>query len=486
MQKNSPLQAKLGYWAATSIIIGSIIGSGVFMKPSSMAEQLGSPIWLSLVWVIAGLFSLFGGLIFAELGAMMPQTGGIYVYFRKMFGDFAAFLYGWAAFAVINTAATAAIAFVCAEYANYFLDLPRLDEVTEKSWLMHIPFVGDLYPLENLGVKGLAIALVALITWINYRSVKAGSDFQVVSTVIKIAVIAALIFGIFFSGKGSFQNFTQAIDPKTGDDLFSGIVLAMTGAFFAYDGWINVTFIAGEIRDPQKNIPRSLWTGLLCCIVVYLLVNQAYLYVLPVEQVATSKLVAADAIGVAWGTQGSAIVAALIVVCTIGAINGNAMASSRVTYAMGKDRIFLPWAGKEHPKYFTPGNALIIHGIWIALFIFTGTFNMLADMFVFVTWVAYLFGAIGIFILRRKMPDAIRPYKIWGYPLVPVIFILFSAFYLVTTLRSDVSNYLNGRQPVINSLLGLGLTLAGLPFYYYYKRKLKRNPDLLKDKSAAD
>src|SRR5688572_23912181 len=193
MNTQNPLQKKIGFWSATSIVVGSIIGSGVFMKPATMAAQLGSPIWLTLVWIIAGIFSLFGALIYAELGAMMPRTGGIYVYFREMFGELPAFLYGWAAFAVINTAAVAAIAFVCAQYADYFLHLPRLDAETEMGARLHIPFVGDLYPLKNLGVKILAISIILILTLLNYLSTKAGSLFQVFSTFIKVAILGLLV-----------------------------------------------------------------------------------------------------------------------------------------------------------------------------------------------------------------------------------------------------------------------------------------------------
>jgi APA family basic amino acid/polyamine antiporter len=468
------LAKKIGFWSATAIIVGSMIGSGVFMKPASMAAQLGSPVWLTLVWVIAGIFSLFGALIYAELGAMIPETGGIYVYFRHMFGDFIAFLYGWAAFAVINTAAVAAISFVCAAYADYFLHLPRFDTVTEHAWVWHIPFIGDLYPLENIGVKSLAIFLVLAVTFLNYLSVKAGSVFQVVSTFLKIAVIAALVIGIFFSSNGSVRNFIHADSPKEGAALLSGIVAAMTGAFMAYDGWINITFIAGEIKMPQKNIPRSLITGVVACIIVYVLVNQAYLYVLPVERIAASSLVASDAIAVAWGSTSGGIIAAMIVLCTLGAINGNTMSTARITYAMGKDRVFLPWVGKEHKKFQTPGNALWLHGIWTSLFIITGSFDMLADMFVFITWIAYCAGAVGIFLLRKKMPNRPRPYKIWGHPVVTILFIVFSSFYLVITVYNDVTNYLHDRQPVINSVLGMVITAIGIPLYFYFRRKKAR------------
>ncbi len=471
MSTTSSLAKKIGYWSATSIIVGSIIGSGVFMKPASMAGQLGSPIWLTVVWIIAGVFSLFGALIYAELGAMMPETGGIYVYFRKMFGDFVAYLYGWAAFSVINTTAIAAIAFVCAQYADYFLHLPRFDAVTEQAVAWYLPFIGELHPLENFGVKSLAIALVAALTWLNYRSVKAGSSFQLISTIVKMGVIAALVVGIFFFGHGSAENFFHSENPKQGAALFSAIMAALTGAFFAYDGWINITFIAGEIKQPQRNIPKSLFTGVIACIVVYLLVNQAYLYVLPVEKIAASSLVASDAMSIAIGNTGGAVVAAMIVICTLGAINGNIMATTRVTYAMGKDKVFLPWAGKEHKRFQTPGNALWLHAIWITVLIISGSFDMLADMMVFISWIVYGMGAVGIFMLRKKMPQAERPYKIWMHPVVTIFFIGFTALFLIITVYNDVTNYMNHRQPVVNSLLGIVIVALGIPFFFYFRKK---------------
>lgn len=471
MSGTNALGKKIGFWPASSIVIGSIIGSGIFMKPASMAERLGSPVWLTIVWIIGGIFSLFGALIYAELGAMFPETGGIYVYFRKMFGDFVAFLYGWAAFAVINTASVAAVAFVCAGYADYFLHLPRLDPATEHSVAWHIPFIGDLYPLENLGVKSLAIVLVLTLTGLNYVSVRASSAFQLLFTTIVTLVIGGLVIGLFSSPNGSTANFIHAVNPKSGTELLSGVIAAMTGAFLAYDGWINIVSTAGEIRNPQRNIPKSLFVGVLACIAIYLLVNQAYLYVLPVERMATSPLVAADAIAVAWGTTGGAIVSAMIVVTTIGCMNGNTMATARITYAMGKDRVFLPWTGREHKRFQTPGNALWLHGIWSSVFILTGSFDILGDMFVFVTWIAYGAGALGIFLLRKKLPDQPRPYRIWGYPFVPIIFMAFTGFYLVTTVYNDINNYLHHRQPVINSLLGIMITALGVPLYFYFRKK---------------
>ena len=441
------------------------------MKPASMAAQLGSPIWLTVIWIIAGMFTFFGALIFAELGAMIPETGGLYVYFRKMFGGFTGFLYGWAAFAVINTTAVAAISFVCAQYADFFLHLPRLDAVTEHSVIWHIPFIGDIFPLENLGVKSLAILLVLIFTTINYLSTKAGSTFQVISTFIKVAALVLLVGGIFLSGNGNFSNFMAAEHPKQNGALLAGIMAALTGAFFAYDGWVNITMVAGEVKSPQKNIPRSLFIGVLTCIVIYVLVNQAYLYVMPVEQIATSSLVAADAMTIALGNAGGAIIAALIVICTLGAINGNTLATVRITYAMGKDKVFLPWAGKEHKRFQTPGNALWLHASWISVLIFSGSFDMLADMMVFISWIVYGLGAVGIFRLRKKMRDAERPYKVWLHPFVTLLFIGFTAFFLIITVYNDITNYINDRQPVVNSLLGLVIVALGIPFYFYYRKK---------------
>jgi len=467
------LKKTIGFWSATALATGTMIGSGIFMNPASMAAELGSPLWLAAVWVLAGVFSLFGALVFSELGALMPETGGLYVYFRYMYGNLVAFLYGWAAFAVINTASVAAIAFVCAQYANYFLHLPRFDAATEHAIVWYIPFIGRLYPLENFGVKSLAIVLVMAFTFLNYRSTRASSRLQVVSTAVKFGVLGALVLGIFFSGNGSFQHLVSGNFPTGQSSLMGSIAAAMTGAFFAYDGWIGVSFVAGEIQEPQKNIPRSLLVAVLACIALYLFVNEAYLYALSIRQMAASSLVASDAIAAALGTTTGGVIAALIVVCTFGAINGSILGASRVTFAMGRNRTFFQWAGREQPRFHTPGNALWLHGLWTVLFIVSGSFDMLTDMMVFISWLAYLGGAVGLFVLRRKWPDAPRAYKVWGYPVVPFLFIIFSSFYLVFTVVNDVQQYRNGNAPVVNSLLGVVITLVGVPLYLYFRNRRK-------------
>ncbi len=313
--------------------------------------------------------------------------------------------------------------------------------------------------------------MVLGITVLNYISVKGSSVLQVFSTVIKVAAIGALIAGIFFSGNGHAGYFIMpSAHPKHGWLLIGGIIGAMTSAFMAYDGWINVTFVGGEIKNPQRNIPRSLFSGVFICILVYVLLNLTYLYVLPVDKIAQSSLVASDAIAKALGKTSGAIIAAMIVICSFGAINGNGMAEARVTFAMAKDKLFFPWAGKEHPRFHTPANALLMHGVLAFLFILTGSFDMLADIFTFVSWLAYLLGAIGIFVLRKKMPDQPRPYRVWGFPWLPLLFILFAAFYVVSTIWNDINNYISGETPVINSLLGVAITALGIPLYWYFKR----------------
>lgn len=477
MPPKEQLQRKLGTWACISIVVGAVIGSSIFMKPATMAGQLGSPLLLLGVWVGAGIISLFGGMINAEVGSVLPQTGGQYIYFRHMYGDFFAFLSGWAGFVVINTAAVAAIAFVFAQYAEYFIYLPRFDAVTEHSWVLSIPFVGKLYPLENLGVKSLAIGVILIITALNYVSLKASGSFQIFFTALKVIVLFVLAGLIFFSGKGNSANF---VTPSTtiqlsGWALVGGLIAATSGALAAYDGWNNLGMVAGEIRNPQRNITRGLLFGLGICILLYVLTNQAFLYMLNIDEMRQSPLVASTSLDKVMGTAGGGLIALLVMISTLGAINGNVLPCARITYAMGEENHFFSWAGKVHPKFHTPGNALWLHAIWSCLFVITGSFDMLTDLFVFITWIFYGFAGYGIFILRRKKPEVPRAYKVWGYPWVPIIFIAFSLFYFGMTIYTDINNYISGKSPVINAALGLLLTLSGVPLYLYLKRKKQRS-----------
>jgi len=467
------LQKNIGLWSATTIVIGSVIGSSIFMKPATMAGQLGSPLLLIAVWVVAGIISLFGAMVFAELGTMFPETGGQYVYLQKMYGDFIAFLYGWASVAVINTAAVASIAFVCADYLNYFLHVPRFDPGTEHAIKIHIPLVADIYPLENFGVKSLAMLIICGLGLVNYISVRSGNAIQFIATLVKTLALLLLVVGLLFSGKGSVHNyFTNGSSFNlSGWPLFAAFMAATTGAFASYDGWVNVNMVAGEIKDPDKNLTRSLIFGLFACILVYVVVNLAYIYMLSIDAMAVSKLVAADAAEKALGVMGGSIIALLIVISAFGASNVNLLASARVTFAMGQSKTFFPSTGRIHPRFQTPGNAVVVMTVISSLFVLSGSFDILADMFVFMSWVFYLLTVIGVFILRKKMPDLRRPYKVSGYPWIPWIFIVFTLFYIGSTLFSDVSNFNSGKSPLINSVFGILLTMTGVPFYWYFKRK---------------
>jgi APA family basic amino acid/polyamine antiporter len=472
---SQPLKRTLGLWTTVSIVAGSVIGSSIFMKPAVMASQLGSPLLLVLVWLVAGLISMAGASINAEIGAMLPVTGGQYVFFKKMYGGFFAYLYGWSAFAVINTASVASIAYIFSQYSEYFITLPRLAPSTEKLWTLHLPFVGDLFPLENIGVKMLTILIVLVLTWVNSRSVKAGGMVQLIFSMAKIGALVLMAAVIFFSGKGNTQHFIQSSSaaPLSGMALVAGIIAAMSGAFAAYDGWNNIGFVAGEIKQPGKNIPKGLFIGLGICIAVYLLTSQAYLYILPIDEMAASQLVATDALTPVAGAAGAGLIAMLVMVSAFGCVNGNILACSRVTYEMAAEGAFFKTAAQVSQQHYTPTGALWLHGVWTCLFVLTGSFDMLTDLFVFVTWIFYGFAAYGIFVLRRKMPLAERPYRAFGYPWVPVLFILFTLFYFGMTLYNDVNNYLLGKTHFINSVFGLLLMAMGVPFYFWFRRKQK-------------
>ena len=472
------LERKLGLWAAVSVVIGSVIGSSIFMKPATMAGQLGSPLLLLAVWIVAGIVSLFGGMINAEIGATLPETGGQYVYFRHMYGNFFAYLYGWASFIVINTGSIAGIAFVFAGYTGYFVHLPRFTVPVEHSIQLVIPFLGRFYLLENIGAKALATLLIAVITWVNVVSVKASGAVQVFFSVLKVAALVFLVTAIFFSGKGNVLNLST---PSVSFNhswwrQLTAFIAATTGALAAYDGWNNLGFVAGEIKEPQKNIPRGLIIGLCTCILLYVLTTEAYLYMMPVDAMKNSALVASDALYKVMGIAGGGLVALMVVISTAGAENGNIFPSARITFAMGEEGNFFAFTGKVNSRFHTPANALWLQAGWSILLVLIGSFDMLMDMFVFISWIFYGFGAFGIFILRKKMPDLHRPYKLWGYPYLPFIFMAFTILYVVLIVYNDVNNYLLGASPIINSLFGLLLTAIGVPLYWYFKRHAQSNP----------
>jgi APA family basic amino acid/polyamine antiporter len=449
-RSNVGLLPSLGLFTTTMIVVGAVIGSGIFRKPGVMAGDLvshgvGSPELLLGVWALAGLITLFGALTNAEIAGMIPETGGQYVYFDRMYGAFPAYIYGWAVFGVIQTGSIASIAYVFAEYFTQFVNLPHLSKAAEE-FAIHLPFIGDINPLADIGVKGTAAALIILLTAINYLGVKFGGLVQNIFTVSKIGAMIALVAMAFLTpGVGSGANIVTAstavvTEHGGGLTIALAIAAALQGAFWAYDGWNNVTYIAGEVRRPQRTIPRALILGMTIIIVVYLLINLAYCYVLPIDQMAQSKLVAAD-VAERFFSGGGKWIAAAVLISTFGTTNGTILASARVYFSMSRRNVFPRFLGNAHPRLHTPAASLVVQGIWSVMLLFSGTFDTLTDTLIFVTWIFYAAGAFGIFVLRRKEPDTPRPYRVPGYPIIPIVFVLFAVTYLALTVYNDVESY---------------------------------------------
>lgn len=472
-QNRPSLERTLGLWTTISLVVGGVIGSGIFLKPAYMAGQLGSPSLLLGVWVGAGIITLFGALTNAEIASMIPQTGGQYVYFQKMYGNLTAFLYGWSMFAVIFTGGVASIAYAFGEYAQHFVALPRFALETEHSFAIVLPFIGTMYPLQNIGVKLLTICIIILLTAINYRSVSAGGAVQNIFTALKVAAIVVIVSLAFTASHGSWKYLLHnaTTSPTIGWGLVAACIAAFSGAFWGYDGWNNITYVAGEIQNPQRTIPRALWLGIFIVTGVYALINLAYVYVLPIERIAASPLIASEAAQEVMGSIGGGFIAAAVMISTFGTTNGNILAGARLYYAMAQDGMFFRGVGRLHRTHHTPAVSLVAQAVWASVLVISGSFDMLTDMLIFVSWIFYALGAFGVFILRRTMPEAPRPYKVWGYPFIPAAFCLFAFAFVVVTLYNDITAFQRGEIPVITSVLGLVLTFTGLPLYFYFGRR---------------
>lgn len=485
--RHHELSRELGLIAAIACGVGSMIGSGIFKKPGLMAAQLGSPELLVLVWVVAGVLTLFGALSIAEISGMFRDPGGQYIYFNKGYNRFVGYLYGWAVFIVIQTGSIASIAYVFSDSLNYFVPLPRLPEAWEQ-WAIPVPFIGAMTPFRFIGLKLCTIALVMFLTGINYLGVKLGSAIQVVFAAMKVSIILGIVVLAFTLGHGDFANLTHAAagagSGAGSSSVFLMIIMAMAGAFWAYDGWINVTYMSGEIRDVQRNLPRSMAIAVTIVIGVYVLVNLAYIYVIPVDRIAQNYraaeasgggyIVAIDVANTFHGHWGGAIIAAAIMVSTFGAVNGTTMMSARVYFAMAREGLFFRGLGQVHPRYRTPGRSLLVQGLWTSVLVLSGTFDQLTDMLIFVSWIFYALAAGSVFTLRRRMPDEPRPYRVWGYPVTPILFIAFASVYVVFTLYSDILSFRKGETPLINSLMGLVWVALGIPGYLYWSYKKNR------------
>ena len=437
---NSPEPPKLArvltLLDATMINAGGIIGSGIFMVPATIALLTGSTSLILAVWVFGGLISLFGALSVAELGAAMPRAGGQFVYLNEAYGPVWGYLYGWSCVAVINTASIAAVGGAFSEYLSFF------------------------FPLSTMGIKSVAILSVILLTIINILDVKSGARAQNIFTLLKIGAIFGIIsLGLVMDG-GSAENIQPFYPDRPLPALVGPLGLAMVSVLWTYDGWIFITYVAGEVKNPGRNIPLSLVFCMLIVISIYLLINFVFTYTLGIGAMGTSTLVASDSAFIFLGEKGAVLVSIIILISLLGANNGFILTSARINYAMARNRLFFQQAAKVHPKFKSPANALIIQAVWACALTFSGTYNQLITYIIFASWIFYAMSCAAVIILRKKRPEMKRPYKTPGYPYIPIIFILFAVFLTFNTIL----------EAPRDAAVGAGIILAGLPLYFYWKK----------------
>jgi len=444
------LKRDLGVWGAAAIVVGTVIGSGIFLVPKKMVLSVGSAEMVFFVFVFAGLLSLAGALTYAELASAMPEAGGEYAYLREAYGPFYAFVYGWTQMWVAKSGSIASLATGFFIYMTNFY--PGLDTtIYQSSWL------------EVKTGQLLAMAVIAALGFLNYFGVKVGGGVQVGVTILKVALIALIIgVGVTYSG-GSTANFTTSIPSPIGG--LTGFFAALVAALWAYDGWNNVSMVSSEIKNPQKNLPIALILGSLAVMAIYLGANIAYFYVLSAGAVATSDRVAAEMMRQIWGTSGANAVSIAAMISIFAALNGSILSGSRVPFAMARDKLFFPSIAKVHPKYFTPANSIILLSGWSMLFILTGKYEQLITSVIFASWILYGMATASVLVLRRKRPDLVRPYKTLGYPFVPIVFVLVAGALIVSTLIESPRE----------SLIGVGIILVGIPFYWHWSRQKAAN-----------
>ncbi len=423
-----------------SIVIGGVIGSGIFLVPAKIAQEVESPLLVLLVWVVGGFLSFLGALTFAELGAALPEAGGMYIYLREAYGPLLSFLFGWTLFLVIDSGAIATLA--VAFSANY------------------LPYFFKMSPWTS---KLVAVGFILFLAAVNYVGVRWGANLQNLLTLIKTGAIIGICGAIFIFGKGNPDNFLNPQPEKFSLDLLSAFGVALVATFWAYKGWESATYSAGEVKNPGSNLPLGILIGLGAVIGLYLLANLAYLYVLPASLIARTPRVAAEAMQVAVGPAGASIISLVILFSIMGAANQNLLCSPRVYFAMARDKVFFQKIASVHPRFFTPHVSIIAISLWSIGLSLTGTFEQLFTYVVFGQWLFFGLTGAAVFILRRKRPDLPRPYKTWGYPLTPALFVMAAILISVNSLVKEFWN----------SLAGLGIIMLGIPAYFYWRARLK-------------
>ena len=447
---STKLKRQLGLFDSSMMVIGIVIGSGIFMTTGLMAEAIPSASLILLAWVLGGLQMLAGALTYAELGAAMPKAGGQYVFLREAYGQLPGFLFGWIAFVAYISGTNAAIAVAVAEHVGSFYPSLSTQNI--------IIGVGSF---SISGGQIFALALIMILSIINYLGIVFGKWVQNIFTVLKIgSILLFALAGLFISTGNHIDMSLNPTNMNIGS-ILTGMGIALVAVNWTVGGWEYITFAAGEIKNPKKNLPRALIIGTIVILVLYFLVNIAYLKVLPMDSLMGEIKVGEMTARSLYGTGIGGVFALVIIVSMFGALNGNILVGSRVYYAMARDHLFFSKAAKVHPKFHTPGNAIIIQSFWAAVLTLTGTFEELITLVVFVNFMLWIASASTVFVLRKKQPDLERPYRVWGYPYVPAFFIIFSSAIMVNTFFESPEQ----------SLMGLGLTLLGIPAYLYWKKK---------------
>lgn len=440
----------LGASQATAIVVGTIIGSGVFLVPSEMMRDTGSSTLVYLAWIVGGLLSLFGAMTYAELGAMLPYAGGEYVYLRGAYGDTPAFLYMWTWFAVAKPASIAAVTIGLARTLEFFPAFQRLAA----------PVPGMSGPLTLFWSQVFAIAVTWFMTGLNFLGIKKAGDFQLVFTVLKgilILIVAGLCFA---SAAGTWANFGTQLPHATGG--FGGFMLALIATLWAYDGWNDLTMVAGEVCRPERSLPLALVGGLFIVGALFMTTNAAIQYILPAAQIAGSERPAVAALTVVAGPGGAGFVAAAMALSIFVTLNGTVMSGARIPFAAARDRLFFSQFAHINPRFQSPSTSLLVQGLLsTVLLLFLSQFQQHFELAVFAEWLFYMLTATTVFVYRRKRPDEARPYRVWGYPVLPAVFVVCAAAVLIWSYAGNLKG----------SLLGTGLILLGLPVLWMVRRR---------------
>jgi len=451
--ENKPkLLARLNLSDATLLVIGSVIGSGIFLTSGIIAQSLPSPGWILFVWFLGAILSLFGGLTFAELGAMIPKAGGQYVYLREAYGPLAGFMYGWTTFLVIHTGGIAALAVGFSEYFAYFVP-----SFSQNNYLI------DLIGLRISSGQVLAVICIGVLTLINYFGIRSGSVVQNFFTILKLSAIGIFIVAGLYAALNLGENTAteKIISMPSGSSLFTAIGISLIAVLWTFDGWYSVNSVASEIKNVKRNLPLSLFIGISTIGIVYMLINLFYVSTLPMSEMAGVVRIGEKATTFTFGSTAGTLMSGLILISILGCLSATIIYGPRIYYAMASDRLFFKKFAYVHPRYHTPSVAIIWQGIFASGLCLTGSYEQLFTYVVFAMLLFFVGVVVAVFVLRRNKPDMERPYRVWGYPVVPGLFGLIIIWIMINTLI----------EKPVESILGLVLIVIGLPVYFYWQRR---------------